>query len=280
MNLPNKLTLLRIILIPVFVFFALLNFPGHSIFALVVFIVASLTDMLDGKIARKRHLVTNFGKFMDPLADKILVITALLCIIVMDEGTRMCSGRVLYFIAVLIIVFREFIISGFRTVAADEGIVIAASMWGKVKTAVTMVAICLMLVYNEIPALHEITMVVFWIAVTLTVVSLVDYLMKNKPILETIGFIGGKKKRKKKKNSSFDIIKYFETRMAQFKERRGQEEEEEAEEEAPAEETPAAEEAPAVEEAPAAEAPAAEAPVEEAPKSAKKKKAAELLNNN
>lgn len=184
MNLPNKLTMLRIFMIPIFVFCLLANFiPYHSYIALGVFILASLTDLLDGKIARKKNLVTNFGKFMDPLADKLLVVSALLCLLVVDNGSRMCSNQIIGLIAVLIIVGREFIISGFRLVASDAGIVIAASMWGKFKTATTMVAICFMLVVKELPILKDVTMILFWVAVTLTIVSLTDYLIKNKAVM-------------------------------------------------------------------------------------------------
>ena len=127
MNLPNKLTILRVILIPFFVVFMLFDITGAADkwIALVIFCVASLTDMLDGKIARKYNLVTNFGKFMDPLADKLLVCTALICLTSMNR---------LNVIVVLVIIAREFIISGFRLVASDNGIVIAASYWGKFKT--------------------------------------------------------------------------------------------------------------------------------------------------
>ena len=176
--------MLRIFMIPIFVFCLLANFiPYHSYIALGVFIVASLTDLLDGKIARKKNLVTNFGKFMDPLADKLLVVSALLCLLVVDDGLRMCSNQIIGLIAVLIIVGREFIISGFRLVASDAGIVIAASMWGKFKTATTMVAICFMLVVKELPILKDVTMILFWVAVTLTIVSLTDYLIKNKAVM-------------------------------------------------------------------------------------------------
>ena len=184
MNLPNKLTVLRVILIPVFVFFLLASFvPYNAYIALGVFILASVTDFLDGAIARKKNLVTNFGKFMDPLADKLLVVSALMCLLIIDSGERMCVSQTLGLIAVLVIVAREFIISGFRLVASDAGIVIAASMWGKFKTATTMVAICLMIVVKELPFLKDVTMVLFWVAVTLTIVSLVDYIVKNISVL-------------------------------------------------------------------------------------------------
>lgn len=204
MNLPNKLTMLRIILIPVFVFFLLCSFiPYNTYIALGLFIIASLTDLLDGKIARKKNLVTNFGKFMDPLADKLLVVSALLCLLIVDGGERICSIQVLALLAVLIIVAREFVISGFRLVASDAGIVIAASMWGKFKTATTMIAICLMLVVNELPFLRELTTVLFWVAVTLTIVSLVDYVVKNAGVMSDAGAgkkVKGEKKSKEKKS--------------------------------------------------------------------------------
>lgn len=208
MNLPNKLTMLRIIMIPVFVFLVLAKFiPGNMYIALGVFIVASLTDLLDGKIARKYNLVTNFGKFMDPLADKLLVITALLCLLVIDKGSRMfgVNYQTVSLIAIIIIVAREFIISGFRLVACDAGIVLAASMWGKVKTATTMVSICLMIVVDEIavlfPDIKVISIVIFSIAVTLTVVSLVDYLVKNINVISDMS-VGKKEKKAKKEKES------------------------------------------------------------------------------
>lgn len=174
MNLPNKLTVFRVILIIPFVIFLLTNIGGDysDWIALVIFIVASLTDMLDGKIARKYNLVTNFGKFMDPLADKLLVSAALICLIEM--------GRIPAWI-VVIIISREFIISGFRLIASDNNIVIAASYWGKFKTTFQMIMVCLMIANIEI--LNIVTIIVMWVAVILTIVSLIDYIMKNKNVL-------------------------------------------------------------------------------------------------
>ena len=175
MNLPNKLTVLRVILVPFFVFFLLgADWIGSfsPYIALIIFIVASLTDMLDGKIARKYNLITNFGKFMDPLADKLLVCSALICFVDMH---RMPTW------VVLIIIAREFIISGFRLVAADNGVVIAASYWGKFKTTFQMIGVVLLIL--NIEALSMITAAVVWIALILTVVSLVDYIVKNIGIL-------------------------------------------------------------------------------------------------
>lgn len=173
MNLPNKLTVFRVILIPFFVLFLLLDITAYDRwFALAIFIIASLTDFLDGHIARKYNLVTNFGKFMDPLADKLLVCAALICLI---ELERIPSW------IVIIIISREFIISGFRLVAADNQVVIAASYWGKFKTTFQMVMVCLMIANMD--ALSLLTQIVMWIAVVLTIVSLVDYLVKNKGVL-------------------------------------------------------------------------------------------------
>lgn len=170
MNLPNKLTMLRILLIPPFVV-TLLVPPGsiwQNWIAVAIFSIASLTDLADGKIARKRNLVTNFGKFMDPLADKLLVSSALICLVDLD---RMPAW------AAIVIIAREFIVSGLRLVAVDQGVVIAASMWGKVKTVFQMTMIILMLA--DIPALSLFTLVVMWCAMALTVISLADYMAKS-----------------------------------------------------------------------------------------------------
>lgn len=174
MNLPNKLTLFRVVLVPFFVVFLLNQHVNEyfNIIALVIFIVASLTDLLDGKIARKYNLVTNFGKFMDPLADKLLVCSAIICLI---ELERIPSW------IVVIIIAREFVISGFRLIASDNGVVIAASMWGKYKTTFQMIMVILMIV--NLPQLQLVTDIVMWIATILTVVSLIDYLVKNKQVI-------------------------------------------------------------------------------------------------
>ena len=141
--------------------------------AAAIFIIASLTDMLDGKIARKYNLVTNFGKFMDPLADKLLVCSALICLVELKELPAWM---------VIVIISREFIISGFRLVASDNGVVIAASYWGKFKTTFQMIAVVLLIV--GIPALSMVTTAVVWIALVLTVISLVDYIAKNVNVLK------------------------------------------------------------------------------------------------
>ena len=175
MNLPNKLTVLRVLMIPFFVVFMLMNIvPGMDKWiALAIFVVASLTDLLDGKIARKYNLVTNFGKFMDPLADKLLVSSAMLCLVEM--------GRLPAWI-VIIIISREFIISGFRLVASDSGIVIAASYWGKFKTVFQMVMIIVMIM-DLGPSFAMLETILIYVALILTVVSLIDYVAKNKEVL-------------------------------------------------------------------------------------------------
>lgn len=183
MNLPNKLTLLRVMLIPFFLLFMYINTPFHYLTALVIFAAASITDALDGKIARKRGLVTNFGKFLDPLADKILVIAALTVFVELDD-IRMGA------IPLIIISAREFMVSGLRLLAADSGIVVAAGIWGKLKTAFTMVTIVgilfwLSLCYDFsfcIPSsvtdpIDEIVIpILIWISTALTVVSGAIYL--------------------------------------------------------------------------------------------------------
>ena len=177
MNLPNKLTMFRVILIPFFVFFLLAPyFEGYGNYiAVAIFIVASLTDLLDGKIARKYNLVTNFGKFMDPLADKLLVCSAMICLIEL--------GLLPAWI-VIIIIAREFIISGFRLIASDNGVVIAASYWGKFKTTFQMLMVIVLLLNFDIPAFKILGTVLIWIATILTVVSLIDYIVKNKDVLK------------------------------------------------------------------------------------------------
>ena len=177
-TLPNKLTVLRMILVPFFV--AALLIQNGEVFALrmtalVLFLIASLTDLLDGKIARKYNLVTNFGKFMDPLADKLLVCSALICLVQLGQLPAWI---------VIIIISREFIISGFRLVAADQGVVIAASMWGKSKTVSQMISIVLLIINIKTPPLGILTTISIPVMTILTVVSLLDYLMKNKQVLE------------------------------------------------------------------------------------------------
>lgn len=164
-------------MIPFFVFFMMTDYLGNASkwVALAIFIVASLTDLLDGKIARKYNLVTNFGKFMDPLADKLLVCSALICFVELHTLPAWM---------VILIISREFIISGFRLIAADNGIVIAASYWGKFKTVFQMVMIILLIADLPFAGMGIIELTVIYIALILTVVSLVDYLIKNKGVLK------------------------------------------------------------------------------------------------
>ena len=178
MNLPNKLTILRVILIVPFVVFMLVPIGGDAVSmytAVAIFIVASLTDLLDGKIARKYNLVTNFGKFMDPLADKLLVAAALICLT--------ANGRLSAWISIIII-RREFIICGFRLVASDNGVVIAASYWGKFKTTFQMVMIVMLILNYENNIYQLCAVAVTYIALILTIISLIDYLIKNKDVLK------------------------------------------------------------------------------------------------
>ncbi len=177
MNLPNKLTLFRVILIPFFVFFLLAPYfedYGNYI-AVAIFIVASITDFLDGKIARKYNLVTNFGKFMDPLADKLLVCSALICLIQLESIPAW---------VVIIIIAREFIISGFRLIASDNGVVIAASYWGKFKTAFQMLTVIVLILDIPNKVFIILGTVLIYVSLALTVISLIDYIAKNKDVLK------------------------------------------------------------------------------------------------
>lgn len=176
MNLPNKLTLLRIALIPFFVFFLLAPaFADHGKYiATAIFIIASLTDLFDGKIARKYNLVTNFGKFMDPLADKLLVCSALICLV---DRKELASW------IVIVIISREFIISGFRLIAAEQQIVIAASYWGKFKTTFQMLMIIVLILDIDHPFFRTLGVALTYLSLALTVISLVDYLYKNRDVV-------------------------------------------------------------------------------------------------
>ena len=176
MNLPNKLTIFRVILIPFFVLcFYLPVLPFNNIIACVIFCVASFTDFLDGYLARRDGLVTNFGKFMDPLADKLLVGAALICLI---EAGQLPAW------VVVIIISREFIISGFRLIASDNGVVIAASYWGKFKTVTQMAMVIVLILNIQNIVFIMLGRILMWAAVILTVVSLVDYIVKNKDVLK------------------------------------------------------------------------------------------------
>lgn len=174
MNTANKLTIARVVMIPLFLLVLYLNVPGASYWALGIFIVASLTDTLDGYIARHYNQTTDFGKFMDPLADKCLVTAAMLWFVEIGQMPGW---------ALLIVIVREFGVSGLRMVAADKGRVIAAGWSGKVKTASTMVCICLLLL---LPHSHEITNLCVAIIVLTTIWSGVEYFMKNLDILSEV----------------------------------------------------------------------------------------------
>ncbi len=179
MNLPNKLTCLRMILIIPFVIFMLIG-GGEGVtkwIALAIFIIASLTGMLDGKIARKYNLITDFGKFMDPLADKLLVCSAMICLVEL--------GRLPAWICIIIIA-REFAISGFRLIASDKGVVIAANMWGKTKTVSQMAMVILMIANFDHPAAAMLTTVIMYVACALTLISLVTYILDNKDVMTSM----------------------------------------------------------------------------------------------
>ena len=179
MNLPNKLTTLRVLMIPFFVVFMLTDLGGaySKYIAVGIFIVASLTDLLDGTIARKYNLVTNFGKFMDPLADKLLVCSAMICLV---EMNRLAAWMV------IVIISREFIISGFRLVAAEKGVTIAASYWGKVKTFVQMAMSIFLVFHFQAEVFRIIESILIYASVILTIISLVDYIYKNRGVMKDV----------------------------------------------------------------------------------------------
>lgn len=175
MNLPNKLTVLRVILIIPFVVFMLWSDYGdwQKWVALAIFVAASLTDALDGFIARRNHLVTNFGKFMDPLADKLLVCSAMICLV---------SLRLLPTVVCIIIIAREFAISGFRLIASDNGIVIAAGFWGKLKT-ISQMFMVIVLIADMGGVFDTVGLVLIIVSTVLTLISLADYILRNRDIL-------------------------------------------------------------------------------------------------
>ncbi len=180
MNVPNRLTILRVIMIPLFVVAMLWeSLPYSDYIALVLFAGACITDFFDGYLARKYNQITTFGKFMDPLADKLLVCAALICFLA-DANPEMPAW------AVIIIISREFIISGFRLVAAEKGITIAASYWGKVKTVVQMIMSILLIIHFNHPVFRIIDAIFIYAAVILTVISLIDYIYKNREIMKDV----------------------------------------------------------------------------------------------
>ncbi len=175
MNLPNKLTLLRVFMIPVFLLVLFLApEPVNRYVAVIIFIVASLTDMLDGKIARKYNLVSNFGKFMDPLADKLLVMSALVSMVALEDLAAW---------VVIVILAREFAITGFRTLAMEANIVMAASWWGKVKTTTQMIMIPVVLLQLPFSCMPMVENILVALAVFFTIFSGADYILKNKQVL-------------------------------------------------------------------------------------------------
>ena len=175
-NIANKLTVLRMIMVPIYVLvFTLVPEPWNRYLAFILFAAASYTDHLDGKLARERNLVTNFGKFMDPLADKLLVCSALICLVELKQLPAWM---------VIIIISREFIISGFRLVASDNGVVIAASYWGKFKTTFQMLMVIVLILDIQMPFFQILGTVLTYVALILTVVSLIDYIVKNKDVLK------------------------------------------------------------------------------------------------
>ena len=177
MNLPNKITIMRVILVPFFVACMLMDtIPYHNYLAAAIFVIACCTDALDGYLARKYEMVTNFGKFMDPLADKLLVCSALICFVAVDNIPMPA-------VVVIIIIGREFIISGFRLIASDNGVVIAASYWGKFKTIAQMIMSILLILQLEGHIFEVLEQVLIILSVILTVISLIDYLVKNKNVL-------------------------------------------------------------------------------------------------
>ena len=175
MNTPNKLTVARMILVPFLVIFMLTGWgrEANRWICLAIFVAASVTDWFDGHLARKYNLITNFGKFMDPLADKLLVCSAMICMIELDRLPAW---------VVIIIIGREFIISGFRLIAAENGVVIAANYWGKFKTVSQMIMIILLIV-DFGGAFAILTEVFIWLSVALTVISLLTYIMQNRKVL-------------------------------------------------------------------------------------------------
>lgn len=175
MNLPNKLTTFRVICVPFFVVFMLCkSIPAHNYIALAIFIIASTTDFFDGYLARKNHLVSNFGKFMDPLADKLLICSALICL----SGTKIPAW------IVIIIISRELFISGFRTLAADQNIVLAAGWWGKFKTVFQMIMIIVLILDIPSAFFDTVGIILIYISLALTIISLIDYVAKNINVLK------------------------------------------------------------------------------------------------
>ena len=175
MNLPNKITIARVLMIPIYLIFMLVpGIPYGRLIAAIIFTVAAITDAVDGYIARKHNLITNFGKFMDPLADKLLVCSALICFV---EFNQMPSW------IAIIIISRDFVINGFRLIASDNNVVLAASWWGKIKTNVQVVMSVMLTLDLDHPVINILEIISMYLAMALTVISLVDYLYKNRQLL-------------------------------------------------------------------------------------------------
>lgn len=181
MNLPNKITCVRMALIPIFIICFECVFPYHELLALILFCVASFTDFLDGNIARKRGLVTDFGKFMDPLADKLLVTSALVCLV----GVGYIPSWI-----VILILAREFAVTGLRTLAANDGTVIAASKWGKLKTVTQMIAIIALLLFMipgcDFSWLWTFGQIMVWVCAAMTLISGIDYFVLNRGVFKSM----------------------------------------------------------------------------------------------
>lgn len=175
MNLPNKITTVRVFMIPIYLIFMLVEqIPYGKYIAGIIFTLAAITDALDGYIARKNNLITNFGKFMDPLADKLLVCSALICFV---ETHQMPSW------VAIIIIAREFIVNGFRLIALDNGVVLAAGWWGKIKTNVQVVMSVMLTVNLDFTFINILEVISIYLALALTIISMMDYLIKNRKLL-------------------------------------------------------------------------------------------------
>lgn len=196
MNTPNKLTVARMIMVPFLVVFLLTGWGGEAnrYISLILFVAASITDWFDGYLARKNHLVTNFGKFMDPLADKLLVCSAMICMI---ELGRLPAWFV------IIIIGREFIISGFRLIAAENGIVIAANYWGKFKTVSQMIMIILLILHFDLSVFVILEQIFIWLSLALTVISLMTYIWQNRSVLAPCRITAAKQRRIKCNRADF-----------------------------------------------------------------------------
>ncbi|MDD2413708.1 MAG: CDP-diacylglycerol--glycerol-3-phosphate 3-phosphatidyltransferase [Eubacteriaceae bacterium] len=181
MNLPNKITMFRIIMIPFFIIAMSVNFQAHEIIAVIIFVVAAVSDAVDGHLARSRNLITDFGKFMDPLADKLLTSSAFICLVELHYIPSWI---------VIIIIAREFAITGLRTLAANNGTVIAASKWGKAKTMSQMIAIVALLLYNwpvcQFSVLGVFGNIMIYVALVLTLISGIDYFRLNTGVFKTM----------------------------------------------------------------------------------------------